>query len=378
VEFERADQVLDFLVSRQIKTSTGGGWAVRSTQDFPIVEATAWVVRSLSLPQARKRTTREALDAGIEWLEANQNTDFGWGSYKGQPSRVFTTALSVLALFEGGGSRKVISDAHKWLIEAQSSPQPAWGPLPGTEPTLLHTSFALLSLLTIAGTLPVTAVRQSTDWIMERLNPGQHVERNTTVEEYDVPYSHNNASYTFQNSLPHFAGPAALTALLRAGVDPLQEKIFDCVSKIIKAQETSDPPLVGSWELPRSPRRPSIWAIWPFVAALSSARAAILPSSDSTATLLFSGCALIQSASTSKHLTRRLLIKNALLDWLRVRKLAVALWTIAGLTVVIPLVLWATGQLTLDTSLIALVLPILLLTFQILWDRRTSSGDATP
>jgi hypothetical protein len=373
-EFERTEQVLDYLVSRQVKTSTGGGWAVRSTQDFPIVEATAWVVRCLGLPQARNKATREALDSGIEWLEANQNTDYGWGSYKGRPSRTFTTALSVLALREGGGSRSVIGDAHKWLIEAQSPSQPAWGPLSGSEPTMLHTSVALLALLTLPGTLPANAVHQSTEWLLERLQPGQHVERDTAVEEYDVPYSHNKSSYTFQNSLPHFATPLALTALLRAGADPFQKKIFDTVSEIMGAQEIQDPALSGAWELPRSPRRPSIWAIWPFVAALSSARAAIIPSSEGTATLLFPGCSLIQSASTTKHLTRRLLIRNALTDWLRLRKFAVALWAVAGLTVVIPLVLWRTGQFTLDVFLIALALPVLLLLFQILWDRRSSSG----
>ena len=213
VEFERTGQVVDYLISRQIKTPFGSGWAVRTTNDTPIVEATAWVVRSLNLPQTRTRASRAALDSGIEWLEANQNTDYGWGSYKGRPSRTFTTALSILALQESGGSRSVISHAHKWLIEVQGSSHPAWGPLPGSEPTVLHTSFALLAL-TASGTLPVTAVHQSLDWLMERLQPGRRVEKDTAVEEYDVPYSHNNTNYTFQNSLPHFAAPIALTTLL--------------------------------------------------------------------------------------------------------------------------------------------------------------------
>jgi hypothetical protein len=281
----------------------------------------------------------------------------------------------VLALRESGGSRDVIGNAQKWLIETQSSPQPAWGPLPGSQPTMQHTSFALMALFTGTGTLPVTAIQQTLDWLTVRLEPGQHVEKETAVEEYDVPYIHNGASFVFQNSLPHFAGPAALTALLRAGADPLQKKMFDAVAEIIKSQQADDAGLSGSWELPRSPRRPSIWAVWPFVAALSSARVAIFPSTDSTATLLFPGCALIQSDSSTKHLTRRLLIKNALIDWLRLRWLAVGLWVIAGVLVIIPLVLWKTGQLTLDVSLLALGLPVLLLLFQIIWDRSSSSKD---
>ena len=63
-------------------------------------------------------------------------------------------------------------------------------------------------------------------------------------------------------------------------------------------------------------------------------------------------------------------------DWLRVRKLAVGLWSIAAITVIIPLILWIIGQLTLTVFLIALLLPVLLLLFQILWDRKNSSRNA--
>ena len=201
-EFERTDQVVKYLINRQIKGQHGGGWAVRTTSNFPIVEATAWVLRCLSLPQSRMTATRAALDSGLEWLQTNQNTDFGWGSYKGHPSRTFTTALSVLALQECGGCREVISNAHKWLIEAQSLNQAAWGPMPTSEPTILHTSIALMALLATPGSLPAAAIRQTSEWLLERLQPGRHVEKETAVEEYDVPYFHNDFRDTFQNSLP--------------------------------------------------------------------------------------------------------------------------------------------------------------------------------
>jgi Squalene-hopene cyclase C-terminal domain len=375
VEFERADQVVRYLISQQGSGEYEGGWAVRTTNNFPIVEATAWVLRCLAIQTSSLTTAGDALKKGVLWLENNQNTDFGWGSYKGQPSRTFTTALAVLALQECGGSADIISNAHKWLIEAQGQNQPAWGPLPMSEPTSLHTSIALLALLGSPGSLPVTAVRQTIDWLSERLQPGDHVERSTMVEEYDVPYLHNDIPDTFQNSLPHFAGPVALTALLRAGADPLQVNMFRAVNEIIRTQETGDSPRSGTWELPRSPLRPSIWAIWPFIAALTSARNAIFPSVDSMATLLFPGCTLIQSAAAPKHLTRRLLIKNALIDWIRQRKLAVGLWVTALAAIAVLLVLWQTKQLTMNIFLIALVLPVLLLIFQILWDRRTSTQE---
>jgi hypothetical protein len=317
--------------------------------------------------------TNEALAAGIEWLEQNQNTDFGWGSYKGQPSRVFTTALSTLALTECGGSKEVISNAHQWLIEAQSPNQAAWGPLPAAEPTMLHTSFSLMVLTAAPGSLPGAAVRQTEDWLLERLVPGEHVEKVSTNEEYNVPYMHNQVLDTFQNSLPHFAGPITLNALLCAGVDPLQTKIFKAVDGIIDAQDKSDSLRCGTWELPRSPTRPSMWAMWPFVAALAAARTRVVPSTGSTATLLFPGCAIIQSEGSAHHLTRRLLIRNAITDWFRERKIAVGLWTIAVAIAVILVVLWRIKALTLAVFLPGLLLPVLILTYQILWDRRKRS-----
>lgn len=371
IRFERTDAVIEYLLSQQVTGAGSGGWPVRTTSGVPLVEATAWVLRALSRPGLRPAAASEAIAQGAKWLEDNQNTDYGWGSYLGQPSRVFTTALSILALEECGGSSSTIDNAHKWLIEAQSQNQPAWGPLPGTEPTLLHTSFSLMALLGRPAALPTTAVKSTVNWLLNKFQPEMHTERSTTVEEYDVPYLHGASIDTFQNSLPHFAGPVTLAAVLRAGADPLQLSIFDAVNAIISAQEKVDPQRSGSWELPRSPLRASIWAIWPFVAALATARDAICPAPNSTATLLYRGCAIVQAEGAARQLTRRLLIRNALLDWLRERRLAVALWAVACITVLIPVILWLYRQLTLTELLVTMALPVLLLIFQILWDRRT-------
>ena len=62
-------------------------------------------------------------------------------------------------------------------------------------------------------------------------------------------------------------------------------------------------------------------------------------------------------------------------DWLRLRKVAVGLWSIATITAIIPLILWRMGQFTFTVFLIALLLPVLLLLFQILWDRKNTSRN---
>jgi len=369
IPFERTNQVADYLLSQQKDAPVGRGWAVRTTNGVPIVEATAWVLRALAGPQVRSVRTAQAVADGVAWLEDNQNTDFGWGSYKDHDSRVFTTCLSVLALQESGGSSDVIKNAVSWLIEAQSPNQPAWGALPQGEPTMLHTSVSLLAMMSVPGSLTSAAIRQSTEWLQARLEPGRHYEKATQSEDYDVPYHYGGRTLNFQNSLPHFAGPMTVVALLRSGAEPLQVRVFDALNAIVQSQETDVPSLSGTWELPRSPTRPSIWALWPFLAALTSAQAKIVPGVESTATLLFPGCAIIQSETSTRHLTRRLLIRNALLDWLKQRRFAVGLWAVALLAVVTIISLWLIGQLTLSVFLIALVFPVLIVVFQMLWDR---------
>jgi hypothetical protein len=373
-QFEHTDRVVHYLTGQQIHgpDEHRGGWAVRTTHGFPLVESTAWVLRALSHPGTGLIEAGSALEQGADWLTRNQNTDFGWGSYRGQTSRVFTTSLAMAALQECGGNQSAIDNAQKWLVDAQSAQLPAWGPFPGAEPTSLHTAIALLALLNQRGALGTNAINQSAEWLLERLNTESHCELITTVEEYDIPYIHNGASDVFQNSLPHFAGPMALTAILSTGLMPLNPKIFRVVQYVIGSQLE-----LGHWELPRSPTRPSIWAVHPFVQALAAARAAIVPTPASEAVLLYPGCAIVQSVDSNKKLTRNLLLRNALFDWLRRRKVAVALWVIALCATLVACLLLVTNQIKLVEFVISLIFPIVLMIFHLLWERRSKSqlGD---
>jgi hypothetical protein len=371
VHFERTSEVVRYLASQQVKSSdkTDGGWSVRTTNGFPVVEATSWVVRALSTPAAGLVASGDALRRGAGYLEANQNTDFGWGSYSGQPSRVFHTALAMIALQGCGGNATTIENGQKWLINAQSPNDPAWGCVPGAEPTVLHTSWALLALLNVPGALSANSIKAAVDWLMARIEPGVHVEKSTTVEEFDVPYPQGNQVTVFQNSLPHYAGPIALTAVLTAGADPLQARIFSAISGILDSQLSAGV-LGGAWELPRSPTRPSVWAIWPFLAALGAAKERVCTSTGAQANLLFDGCAIVQSEHGSKKVTRSLLLRNAFFDWLRAQKTHVALSTIAVICVVIPSWMLAAKKLDWKEFVTAMVLPALLLIFQLVWGLR--------
>jgi len=370
--FEHTDRVVRYLLDHQVQGhgDYDGGWSVRTTRGFPVVEATGWVLRALSGPECRMIGAQDALSRGVAWLCRNQNTDFGWGSYRGRPSRVFTTSLAMLALQECGGDVKVVDNAQKWLIDAQSPQSPAWGPTPGAEPTSLHTSIALLALLNQRGALGTNAVSQTCEWLLEHLTPGEHSELRTTVEDYDVPYEWDGIADVFQNSMPHFAGPMALTAMLAAGASPLSQEIFGAIRQIIDSQLEQ-----GHWELPRSPTRPSIWAIHPFVQALAAARDAVVPTPGSEAILLYSGCAIVQSTALHGRLTRNLLLRNVFFDWLRRRKVTVCLWVLAVCYILVAWFLLATGSIAPMDFVISLILPVVVMIFHLLWERQSKSRE---
>jgi hypothetical protein len=357
---------VDYLVNGQVTSQDDrdGGWPIRTTLGFPVIEATVWAVRALA-GHAGLLPSIDPLRRGLAYIERQQNTDFGWGSYRGEPSRVFHTALSMLALEEAGGSRTVLENGQKWLIDAQNPSQPAWGPLPNSEPTVLHTSIALAALHNRPGALPANSVRESGEWILQHLIAGVHTEKGSQVEEFDLPFRKGSETLVFQNSLPHFAGPNGLAAVLDAGIDPLQPKVLELIRGIAADQQET-----GAWELPKSPTRPSIWAIWPFISALSTARRRLLPTPSSTLTLLYPGCGIVQNDAQAKPLTAARLVRNTIRLWLGRRRVNIALWVIAVVSAALPTLMLVTRKIDLADFGTAIIFPALLLIFQLAWEFR--------
>lgn len=367
-QFEQSDKVIAYLLGQQVLDSSPahGGWAMRTTHGFPVVEATAWVLRLMAGPGVDRIAVARSLCEGANWLAENQNTDFGWGSYRGQPSRVFHTALAMLALQECGGHPEVVANGQKWLIDAQDPHCPGWGALPGDRPTILHTAVSLLALEPLRGALGANGIRQTVDWLAERLEPESHFDEETCVEEYDLPFTNSGIPDIFQTSLAHFSGPVALKAMLTAGFSPLHPKVFRTVRSIVEAQLPD-----GTWKLPRSPMRPSIWAVNPFVDALLTVRSALVPLQKGRITLLYPGCAIVQSADVKRKLTTGLLLRNSLFDALRRNRRTVALWSIAGCYTMIACLLLVARRIPIGGFLSGMLLPVLALVFQIIWDIRS-------
>ena len=67
-------------------------------------------------------------------------------------------------------------------------------------------------------------------------------------------------------------------------------------------------------------------------------------------------------------------MRNALFDWARARKLAIILYSIAAIVALAAAILLTLDQLNGKEALLTLIVPVLLLAFQLVWDRRKRSG----
>lgn len=364
--FERTEEVLRYLKNKQVSDPDikhNGGWPVRTTLSFPIVESSTWVLSSLALNRTFRNPNSPDLNAGYEWVIQNQNIDYGWGSYYGQPSRTFHTSLSLLALSSLNRYAKETHFGADWLLKHQQHDVPAWGPTPESQPTILHTCWALLALSEIPATLNRQAINSSLDWVEANLNTRTLTETSSQAEDFDIPFIEDGKNMVYQNSLPHFCLPIAAYTLLKLSDRLISGKTISALKTIIEAQ-TED----GYWELPRSPTRPSIWAIWPFIAALSEFYNLSFAKKDTELLFIAEGIAIAQPESAANSFQRILAISVISNIWKFMKAhygwIILVLFILVGLgAVMLELIRW-------NEFLLSLVFPIVLLIIQQLIERK--------
>jgi len=264
--FEYTRNVLTFLRATQVVSNDpklSGGWAIRTTGHQPVMEASGWIVRFLGLSRSLLKFDSPDVSAAYNWILQNQNADHGWGSLYGQASRTYLTCLALRALATLDPNCEALLLGQDWLLKNHSGTYSAWGPIPSSPPTVLHTGFVLLALAELGIDLNMPAIKQAYEWLLSNLRPAELVETLSQVEDYNIIYYENGERVTYQNSLPHFALPVAISALLRSPYGLHQEVVYRGLRTIVNKQLDD-----GYWDNPRNPARVSIWAIWPFFQAL--------------------------------------------------------------------------------------------------------------
>ena len=163
--------------------SMDGGWSAVGTAPSD-TESTAWAVMAL-----RERTGQAAAAAaeGRQWLLENQLSEGAWPVWPSVPQPGWTTALAVIALVEAGASPTAAAvRGGRWLLGVRgrrtswlsrvftrlgwSTPAAdldhsltGWPWVPGTFSWVEPTSWAVLALRSLVGSIPDGERRSRTD-----------------------------------------------------------------------------------------------------------------------------------------------------------------------------------------------------------------------
>lgn len=358
--FENTHEVLAFLKSKQLEA--GGAWAISTMPNQPSIEASGWVIKCLGELHPNLSSDCPDILGACNWLEKNINSDDGWGSYKGQPSRTYLTCMAMKAIAAVDPLSNVLTKGRDWLMKNKLKNLPAWGATASSPPTILHTGFVLLTLAELNLQPDDKVVAEAFQWILTKLNPKVIVESESQLEDYDIPYESKGTKFVYQNSLPHYALPVAVSALLKYERFLNRDECYQGLLTIANSQLES-----GYWENVRNPTRISIWAIWPFFQTLVDA--INLPVLSSAKLVTKVSDSIIIRTSNSKMPLLFLLLWEL---FGRILSLIKAYWSVLLLALVsiVGSILAARGIIQVRDLFLSLLLPIFLVFIQLSLQRK--------
>lgn len=170
-KFDKKQKVIDTIISNQFASENdpaiNGGWSYKSNyNDAPTTECTAWVLLALN-EEIESNST--AVLKGLKWLKTNHLdncSDMGWGSIKGDVSRVYSTCLSLQVLSKYNESEsEEFKRGINWLKNAKNI-DGGWGETKGSSSKLTHTSHAIITLLECGIPIDSTIIKNATRWIL--------------------------------------------------------------------------------------------------------------------------------------------------------------------------------------------------------------------
>jgi len=262
----------------------------------PVVEATGWVTWALTKARCGYLVA-ETPDAGkgYRWLVANQNPDGGWGSFSGAPSRVWLTCVAMLGIAEASPHDPVLDPAVDWLMSQRHGEAEGWGWMSNSPATTTHTAMALYSIMSIRSGWADRRVIDGYEWLVEHLDTAHVDDQHARIEGYNVQAIGSHGPEVWATNLVHYGLPWAVSALLKHPAAPPGEDISAGIETILRTQLPS-----GSWPNIQGASGASIWALWPFVEALSSLRrlVSLVPAAN---VLMAKGVVIIQSKEKNRY-----------------------------------------------------------------------------
>jgi hypothetical protein len=348
-QIPQRDEVFAALRESQTPEGDGAGWSILSLSSGPNVEGTTWPLRALSL--AGDREDAERVREAYVWLTSQQNEDGGWGSRRGNDSRVTLTTSAISALLLGGAqNRDALNAARDWLLRTQRSGDGSWGPTNGESGTKHHTCLAIMSLLDLGVPLVDQSLLKAGEFVRDSWKPRPHAIQ-TEVYEAHLPEQYQRVL------LEHDIDALVCQALLRLGqpgdftaVVDGAERLLDVPYDGLQVNDVSLwnvlPRAFLAWELRRLPM---------FGAGHVIARRGAAASVDGPRRL--KGAGALAALAMSELPVTRTVFKRVLL-------------ALAVIVVLVLVVLWAVGELSFTGLLASVILPVVLALYAILTQRR--------
>lgn len=333
-----------------------GGWAQNIAGEQSTVEATTAVLELIGRGRFAFATFAPDTPAGITFLTRQQNSDGGWGSCIGNPSRTALTARALSALASLNPDHEAIDQGMRWLLKHVTTAG-GWGEIPGGNPTLAHTGLALQALTACGAGRKEAAIDRGFSWLAEKVLSAPLGHGHSYVEAYDVTAATGPHPYRWRETLHHHGLGIALVALLGQPSGPPPDALRVALGTILRGQRSD-----GSWPAQAGAPPPTLWPLWHSISALISLRNSSLLWPGSTMIIFDDVIAVRRSSAPNKPL--RALIatprRARLVRFLRRRWASVIL--IAAMAV--SLGMGAFRLLEWNDALLGLLLPVALLAFQ--------------
>jgi len=270
--FDHTEECLNFLRVRQVRSrnpTLDGGWAVNTSFGQPVTEATALIARLLVTTRVLFAPNSPDATRATLWLSRNQNVDGGWGSFGGQESRVWLTAMAVHALSELDPHGAAIRLGTRWLVRSRDPITRAWGERPGRRAIVTHTAYVLVALVDsgVGATEQsvAEAVTSGYAWLTAHLDPTAVIDDQARVESYNLAQvGPDGKTKTWHSTIWHHGLPYAVSALVRQPEGLRYDLLYEAVNTIIASQQ-----LDGRWPSLESAAAVSVWTVWPFLQALA-------------------------------------------------------------------------------------------------------------
>lgn len=292
------DESLQFLRVRQVQSDnplTNGGWANNTSMGHAVVEATGWVTWGLARLRCPHIDKAPDVEAGYRWLIANQNPDGGWGSFSGTPSRIWLTCVAALGMTSTSPYDPALDCAIDWLMAERNGESGGWGQMRGAPTTTTHTALALYTIATIRPGWQDKRVLESYDWLSVHLDRAHIDDQHARVESYNVHSEGAGGQEIWSMNLLHYGLPWAVSAFLKHPVQPPGEEISGGIETILRSRLP-----VGIWPNILGVGGYSIWALFPFVEALSAFRRSVslIPSANA---YMSNGAVVLQGKGQSRQ-----------------------------------------------------------------------------